>query len=235
VNEISWDRAIDKSNGHLMLPAEEQCRIVGAASPLKDDAVATASGDVPARIPQPVIIDSWPVELRALEFELAGDLHLQLPDGNHDVEIRVHSPGLSGWFAATGGRIRSLIAVDSSRRSLFERRVFPRTWKGRTDLMVRTKWRAALRTIAKVLRSRSVDRSSMFSLRTSEIGNPLCARSVIKAPSRTSPRPPWTEGADFVAVEPEGANFVVDFRTSRGDGAINARADPERQLAGLTR
>jgi hypothetical protein len=113
VNEISWDRAIDKSNGHLMLPAEKQCRIVGAASPLKDDAVATSSGDVPARIPQPVIIDSWPAELRALEFELAGDLHLHLPDGNHDVEIRVHSLGLSGWFAATGGCIRSLIAVDS--------------------------------------------------------------------------------------------------------------------------
>lgn len=48
-----------------------------------------------------------------LEFELAGDLHLQLPDGNHDVEIRVHSPGLSGWLAATGGRIRSPVAVDS--------------------------------------------------------------------------------------------------------------------------
>lgn len=75
----------------------------------------------------------------------------------------------------------------------------------------------------------------MFALRTSEIGNPLSARSTIKAPSRTSPRPPWTEGAEFVAVEPEGAKFVVDFRTSRGDGTINACADPERQLARLTR
>ena len=73
----------------------------------------------------------------------------------------------------------------------------------------------------------------MFALRTSEIGNPLSARSTIESPS--PPRPPWTEGAEFVAVEPEGAKFVVDLRTSRGDGTINACVDPERQLARLTR
>lgn len=100
-------RVFDAANCRLVPPPVEHCVIRSAASPLKSDSVATPRGDVPEQIPMEARVDALPTELKSIEFELVGDLWLRLPNGSHNIEVRVHSPGLSGWIAITGGRVRS--------------------------------------------------------------------------------------------------------------------------------
>lgn len=60
-----------------------------------------------------VQVPSVPTALKVLEIELDADLWLGLPAGSHDIEVRVRSPGSSAWFAISGGKARSLTAVDT--------------------------------------------------------------------------------------------------------------------------
>ena len=113
MTEVEWTAVFDPAARQLLLPPVEHCIIRHASSPLVEDRVATPTGDIPASMFVEVQVPSVPTELKVLEIELDADLWLGLPAGSHDIEVRVHSPGSSAWFAISGGKARSLTAVDT--------------------------------------------------------------------------------------------------------------------------
>lgn len=110
---VEWETIFNADSGVLELPAAERCVVWGAASPLKDSSIATIDGDVPGRLPQVAVINEWPTELRSVEFELDGDLMLQVPKDGSRVAVIVRSTGLARWIALTEGEVASLTAIDS--------------------------------------------------------------------------------------------------------------------------
>lgn len=113
LEEFLWTEVFNSDDSSLLPPSIERCVIRSAASPKRSGSVDTPAGEIPATYAAEVTINFLPPELKLIEFELEDDLWLRLPDGSHDVEIRVSSPESSHWFAISGGQVHSMTAIDS--------------------------------------------------------------------------------------------------------------------------